>query len=146
MDNLGTCHHCGAQFERKSLQDTKSMWCPDNPECQEAKEVHRLEKRKFYNDRHYKLYRQRRDRQRKNLKPKKDRRICKGQYRDCKGYIDNENRYYCSVCHRIVSKKLAQPDEVLGGDCHIKSSDWEIEGAPFTAGMLKKDLMGRDFC
>jgi len=122
----GTCHHCGAQFQRASSQDTKSNCCP-KPECQQAKLDHLAEMRKIYNGKHYRLYQKRRDKRRnKPPKPKKDRRVCRGQHPGCKTYIDNENRWFCSVCHKIVSHSLADPDWPYGGGYDQNLSDEKI--------------------
>lgn len=51
-------------------------------------------------------------------KPKKGQRKCV----HCGKPIDNANYWYCSQCHSIVSRGLADPNNVYG-DEHVKASD-----------------------
>jgi hypothetical protein len=108
------CCVCHGEFYVGRKQG-RAKYCP-KPECQSRKienwkRTFKKRSREYYREKQqaYKSYRKK-----MKAENKKEKRVCqgKGKITGCHGYIDNANRWWCSNCHSVVSRRLTDPDAV----------------------------------
>ena len=99
------CQFCGDSYMRHP-QDRLSKACPQET-CQEKRRALVLAENKIrikkWRQAHPVYFYDRR-------KPKPEKRRCEryGKSATCLGWIDNENWYYCSICHTELSDQVAE--------------------------------------
>lgn len=107
----------------------RQQWCAKE-ECQEKRKAkwradNRGRWKKYYKNHKAEIIRKHKaegievltHKGRNHDKTKIKKRLCRGYGHmvHCKKYIDNENRLFCSYCHRYYSDRLPHCDEVMGG-------------------------------